>query len=163
MPARRVAWTRAYGAAGWHLVLMFVSLALLAYVVTTLGLAALWDPDAWWQSIAVWFVGAVVLHDLLLFPAYALADRLLTRRAAPALDRVSRVPVTNYVRTPSMFAAFTFVLFFPGILRQGSDSFAAATGLSQAPFLQRWLLLVVAGYLVSGVLYALAAVRRRRG
>jgi len=32
----------------------------------------------WWQSILVWFLGAVVLHDLVLFPLYALADRAHT-------------------------------------------------------------------------------------
>ncbi len=165
MSNRHVTWTRAYGASGWHLTLMLASLALVVYIVATLGLSALWDSEVWWQSIAVWFVAAVVVHDLVLFPAYALADRVLTRRLAPAAEQRQgprAVPLTNYVRVPTMLAAFTFLMFFPGILQQGADSFVAATGLTQAPFLERWLLLVGAGYLLSGLLYAAATVRARR-
>ena len=73
-------WNRAYGAPGWHLLLMVASLGAAAYVVATVGLDALWDPDVWWQSIVVWFAGAVILHDLVLFPAYALLDRVLGSR-----------------------------------------------------------------------------------
>ncbi len=163
MPARPTTWTRTYGASGWHLGLMLSSIALVAYVITTLGLASLWDPEVWWQSIAVWFVGAVVIHDLVLFPAYALADRTLTRRltrrhSVRTRQGVGSVPLTNYVRVPTMVAAFTFLLFFPGILQQGGESFTAATGLTQAPFLERWLLLVGASYLLSGLVYTAASV-----
>jgi hypothetical protein len=159
MPARSARWTRAYGATGWHLVLMVASLAVVTYVLLTVGLSALWDQDVWWQSIAVWFVGAVVLHDLLLFPTYAMADRLLVRdrsRTAP-----SRVPLVNYVRVPTMAAGLTFLLFFPGILERGGSTYAHATGLDQDPFLVRWLLLVAAGYAVSALLYVLARLRHR--
>jgi uncharacterized membrane protein YeaQ/YmgE (transglycosylase-associated protein family) len=158
-------WTRAYGASGWHLALVLVSIGLVGYVVATLGLPALWDPEVWWQSIIVWFVGAVVVHDLVLFPAYALADRVLTRRAASAagpLGDERSVPITNYVRVPTMLAGFTFLLFFPGILRQGADSFNAATGMTQDPYLERWLLLVAAGYLLSGLAYAVVMLRTRQ-
>ena len=40
----------------------------------------LWNPGTWWQSIAVWFAAAVVGHDLVLFPLYALVDRILSTR-----------------------------------------------------------------------------------
>jgi hypothetical protein len=151
-------WSRAYGASGWHLALMLASLAVVAYVVATLGLTALWDPDVWWQSIVVWFVGAVVLHDLVLFPAYALADRLLTRGRSRSS---AAVPLVNYVRVPTLAAGLTLLLFFPGILRRGGSTYANATGLDQDPFLLRWLLLAGAGYLLSALLYAVARVRHR--
>ena len=57
-----------------------------------------------------------------------------------------------------MVAAFTFLMFFPGIVQQGDESFTAATGLTQAPFLERWLLLVGASYLLSALVYAGASV-----
>jgi hypothetical protein len=154
-------WSRAYGASGWHLALMLGSLAVVAYVVATVGLDALWDPDVWWQSIAVWFVGAVVLHDLVLFPVYALADRLLTRGRTKDPDP-ARVPVVNHVRVPTLVAGLTFLLFFPGILRRGGSTYANATGLDQDPFLVRWLLIVLVAYLVSAALYAVRSVRARR-
>lgn len=157
-------WSRAYGASGWHLALMVASLAVAAYVVLTVGLTALWDPDVWWQSIAVWFVGAVVLHDLVLFPAYALVDRLLNHRLGRGAGRraTRRVPLLNYVRVPTLAAGLTFLLFFPGILQRGDSTYANATGLDQDPFLERWLLLVLAAYLVSALLYAVARLRHRR-
>ncbi|WP_134739485.1 hypothetical protein [Nocardioides sp. 503] len=158
---RSTRWSRAYGASGWHLALMLGSLVVVAYVVATVGLDALWDPDVWWQSIAVWFVGAVVLHDLVLFPLYALADRLLTRGRTTAPDP-ARVPLVNHVRVPSLVAALTFLLFFPGILRRGGDTYVNATGLDQDPFLLRWLLLVLAAYFVSAAVYAVRWVRVRR-
>lgn len=160
---RATRWSRAYGASGWHLALMVVSLTVVGYVVLTVGLTALWDPDVWWQSIAVWFVGAVVLHDLVLFPAYALVDRLLRLRTGhgAGLRADARVPLLNYVRVPTLAAGLTFLLFFPGILRRGGSTYSNATGLDQDPFLERWLLIVLAGYLVSALLYVVA--RRRRG
>ena len=52
-------------------------MALTAYTISVLGLDDLFNPKVWWQSIAVWFAVAVIAHDLILFPLYALADRLL--------------------------------------------------------------------------------------
>ena len=39
------------------------------------------------ESIAVWFVAAVIGHDLILFPLYALADRSLTAAVAAMRNR----------------------------------------------------------------------------
>lgn len=149
-------WSRAYGASGWHLVLMVASLGAATYVVLTVGLGALWDPEVWWQSVAVWFVGALVVHDLVLFPAYALLDSVL-RRGIGHRDgepRSSAPALVNHVRVPSLAAGLLFLMFFPGILQRGGDSFGNATGLDQDPFLGRWLALAAAGYVVSGVVYA---------
>lgn len=140
---------------------MILSLAAAVYVLATVGLSALWNPDSWWQSIAVWFVGAVLLHDFVLFPAYALVDRVLRRLDAIRNRSGSPVPVVNYLRVPTMVAAFTFVMFFPGILQQGAEKFGSATGLTQDPFLERWLLLVAASYLLSALLYGVACARHR--
>lgn len=79
MSATRRRWARAYGASGWHLTLMFASLVLVAYVLAVVGLSALWNSEVRWQSIAVWFVAAVIFHDLVL-SRYALADRVLSGR-----------------------------------------------------------------------------------
>jgi len=67
-----------YGAHPLHLLAVLAGFALLGYIVSVAGPAALWNPSVWWQSILVWFLGAVVLHDLVLFPLYALADRAHT-------------------------------------------------------------------------------------
>ena len=56
-----------YGAHPLHLLALLASLALLGYIISVLGPVALWNRDVWWQSIVVWFLGAVLLHDLVLF------------------------------------------------------------------------------------------------
>lgn len=139
-----------YGAGPMHLLLMLGVLSLAGLTVLQLGLAALWNSDTWWQSIVVWFVGAAIAHDLVVFPAYALADRLL------ALRRTTHpsVPVRNHVRVPVLATALTFLVFFPGILQQGSGAHLRASGLTQEPYLERWLLLSAAFFLLSGLVYA---------
>ena len=64
-----------YGAHPLHLLGTIAAWALAGYVVIVLGPQALWNPFVWWQSIAVWFLAAIIAHDLVLFPLYALADR----------------------------------------------------------------------------------------
>lgn len=83
-----------------HLLAMVSGFALLGYIVATARPSALWNQATWWQSIAVWFVAAVVAHDLLLYPLYALADRILARLvgrrdvSAPAAARNYRYATT---------------------------------------------------------------------
>lgn len=145
---------RLYGENVLHLIVLLGALALGAYTVSVLGVNQLFNPQVWWQSMAVWFAVAVIGHDLILFPLYALAERLLpTRRREPDSTEHARVPLTNYVRMPTLATALTFVLFLPGIIEQGAFSYHAATGLTQEPFLNRWLLLTAAFYLTSAACY----------
>ena len=141
---------RLYGAGPLHLLLMGFVFALIGYVVHVAGIATFWNRDVWWQSIAVWFAGAVVLHDLVLVPLYSAVDRALrtlSRLIGPS------VPVLNHIRIPALGAALSFALFFPGIIEQGADTYRTATGLTQEPYLVRWLLLTAALFGVSAVLY----------
>jgi hypothetical protein len=151
--------TRLYGDRLLHLLVLLGALALAAYTIWVLGIDALFNPTVWWQSIAVWFAVAVIGHDLILFPLYALAERLLPKGRATRYPRA--VPVVNYLRMPTLATALTFFLFLPGIIEQGAFTYHAATGLTQEPFLGRWLLLVAAFYLVSAVCYAVRTVMTR--
>lgn len=88
----------------------------------------------------MWFIGAVVLHDLVLFPLYALADRgftALVRRRGGQRDTPA-VPVLNYVRVPVLASGLLLLLFFPGIIDQEADTYLTATGQTQDFFLNRW-------------------------
>ena len=153
---------RLYGEHVLHLIVLLGALALAAYAIYVLGIDQLFNPRVWWQSIAVWFAVAVIGHDLILFPLYSLVERLLPkerRRARPTEER--RVPLINYLRIPTMAAALTFVLFLPGIIEQGAFTYTAATGLTQEPFLGRWLLLVAGFYLTSAVCYVVRVITTR--
>ena len=70
---------------------MVSGFALLGYILATFKPATLWNPGSWWQSIAVWFAAAVVVHDLLFFPIYALADRALSAVSVGALPASSQM------------------------------------------------------------------------
>ncbi|HYO02496.1 MAG TPA: hypothetical protein VET27_11720 [Mycobacterium sp.] len=151
-----------YGEHVLHLIVLLGALALGAYAISVLGFDQLFNPRVWWQSIAVWFAVAVIGHDLILFPLYALAERFLPKERSHAKPaNAQRVPLTNYIRLPTMATALTFALFFPGIIEQGAFTYIAATGLTQEPFLQRWLLLTAGFYLTSAVCYVVKSVTTR--
>ena len=54
---------------------------------------------------------------------------------------------------PTLAAALTFAMFLPGIIEQGAFTYTAATGLTQEPYLGRWLLMVAGFYLISAICY----------
>ncbi len=141
-----------YGAGPLHLLALISCFALAGYAaLQTLS-------NARWPAMLAWFAGAAIGHDLVAFPLYALADRSLTR-ALPKLwpRRVATpplIPAVNHIRVPALGAGLLFLLFFPGIIRQGRQTYMAATGHSQQPYLGRWLLLVAVMFAVSAVIYA---------
>ena len=157
------AFRRLYGDHVLHLIVLLAALALGAYTISVLGVDQLFNPRVWWQSIAVWFAVAVIGHDLILFPLYALVERLLPkgRRRAEPVDATRRVPIVNYLRLPTLATALTFAMFLPGIIEQGAFTYTAATGLTQEPYLARWLLLVAGFYLTSAVCYLVRSVMTR--
>lgn len=115
------------------------------------------DPSLPWM--AVWFLGALVLHDVVLFPLYAGGDRLLTLalRAVPA----TRVPLINHVRIPVLGSGLALLMFLPGIIRQGGATTLAATGLDQEPYRERWLWLTAALFAVSAVVWLVRTIVTR--
>jgi hypothetical protein len=160
------AFARRIGANPLQLLSLLGALALVGYVLSVLGTKQLWNPSVWWQSILVWFLGAIVFHDVLLFPLYAVADRSLVEGWRAATGRAHRreplVAPINYVRIPIMGSGLLFLLFFPGIVQQGKGAYLRATGLTQAPFLDRWLLLSGSMFLLGAVLYAVRVGRSAR-
>lgn len=153
---------RIYGSHPLHLLALIACFALFGYIIVTIKPATLWNTSVWWQSIAVWFAAAIIIHDLVLFPAYSLVDRLLTStRREPKPDSPS-VPVLNYLRIPLMGSALTLVVFLPGIIEQGARTYFNATGQTQEVFLGRWLLLTAAMFAVSAVAYTVKIAMTRR-
>ncbi|ORA08427.1 hypothetical protein [Mycobacterium arosiense] len=149
---------KAYGSHPLHLLILLVGFALIGYVIATIDPVTLWNPKAWWQSIIVWFVAALVVHDLVLFGVYALLDGLLSR--AVVRTEPPRVPLINHIRVPALGAGLTLLVFLPGIIKQGAATYTAATGQTQDPYLGRWLSLTAAMFAVSAAIYAVRVVRR---
>ena len=145
-----------YGSHPLHLLTLVAGFALFFYALATIRPATLWNPQTWWQSIAVWFAAAIIAHDLVLFPIYALLDRILLSTQRVRLRRPQpRVPVLNYIRIPAMASALMLIVFLPGISKQGAPTYWFATGQTQEPFLGRWLLLTAAMFAASAVAYAI--------
>ncbi len=154
-----------YGSHPLHLLTMAAGFALAGYAILTFKPATLWNPHPWWQSIAVWLAAAIIFHDLVLFPLYALADRLLgiaTKRRRRRPRGRPRVSVRNYLRVPALGSCLSLLMFFPGIMRQESATYLAATGQTQQPFLGRWLLLTAALFIASALLYTIRLVLAHR-
>jgi hypothetical protein len=148
---------RAYGAHPLHLLIVLASFALIGYGLVHLAGAPLVTRMGWW------FLAAVIGHDLVLFPLAAATDRglVLVRRLVPTRRR-PLVPPLNYVRIPALGTALLLLMFLPGVIRQGARTYLDATGQTQQPFLDRWLLLTAALFAVSAVVYAVRTWRARR-
>jgi hypothetical protein len=152
--------TRFYGAGPLHLLGMLAAIALAGYAAFRVSL------DDQYLRVAVWFLGAVVLHDLLLYPLYALADRslaALTSRTGrgPRVAADPGVAVVNHVRVPALMSGLLLLLFWPAITRHSEGTLSFASGLTSAPFLGRWLLITAALWTGSALLYAVRLGRAR--
>lgn len=132
----------------FHILLFACSFALAGYV----GVRLLAGD---WFGVALWFVGAAVLHDLVLVPLYAGADRAVTR----GLGTAGRREWTLYVRFPAAFSGLLLLMWFPLISGQMADHYRSATGLSGDGFLARWLLITA---VLFGGSAALLVLRSRR-
>ncbi|MFE9118970.1 hypothetical protein [Streptomyces sp. NPDC007172] len=145
-----------YGASPLHLTLVLCSFALAGYA----GVRLLHGDTL---GVIVWFVGAALLHDLVLLPLYSSADRAL-QRLLPATgrrgahDAGKRVAGVNHVRVPAFVSGVLLLVWWPLVLGQ-VDGFTAATALPGDVFLGRWLL-VTAGLFAGSALCALARVGR---
>ena len=139
-----------YGAGPLHLVLVLASFALAGAAALKIA------PDPLRRRYLAWFLGAVLLHDLVLVPAYTLLDR----GATAAVGHRSAVGgAVNHLRVPTLLSGLLLLLFAPVILQRSEPAFGNASGLTQDAYLGRWLALTGVLFLASAVLYV---VRRRR-
>ncbi|SFY47490.1 hypothetical protein [Streptomyces sp. F-1] len=106
-------------------------------------------------GVLLWFVGAALLHDLVLLPLYSAADRGLVR----GLGAAGRRAWTPYVRVPAALSALLLLVWFPLIGGRVTERYRLLTGLSPDGFLARWLLITAVLFAGSALLWA----RRARG
>lgn len=114
----------------FQLLLLACSFALAAYA----GVRLLAGD---WFGVALWIVGAALLHDLVLLPLYTVADRAVTG----GLGAAGRRGWTLYVRVPSLLSGLLLLVWFPLISGMTAERYRSATGLSPDGFLTRWLLI----------------------
>lgn len=154
---------RWYGANPLHLIALIAAFALAGYSVHAVSAAGQLP------GFVLWFVFAIVGHDLLLFPLYSIADlsvrRLLprwaTRPAGPAgrptgaAAAPAKPPFINHIRVPAGLSLLLLLVWFPLILGLSSANYRKASGLSTDPYLPRWLAITGVAFLISAITYAL--------
>jgi hypothetical protein len=105
------------------------------------------------RTILLWFLGAVVLHDLVLLPAYSALDRLALAATRGAI---------NYVRVPAGIWLLLGLVYFPVIAGRGDAAYHRVSGLHFEGYLGRWLLAGAALFSTSAIVYTARAASRRR-
>ena len=146
---------RWYGASPLHLLAMIGSFALAGYAAAELLRK---NP----VGILVWFVAAVIGHDLLLMPLYTLADRSVMAVFRHRPLKLPAGPWINYLRVPAVLSGVLLLIWFPLIFRLPAH-FPASTTLPLDPYLWHWLAVTGALFLLSATALALrlGAARRR--
>ncbi len=156
---------RFYGAGPVHLVALLVSLAVSAEAIV--HWFDLPGPDS--MRVLLWFVGAIVVHDLVVLPLYTLLDVVGRRLTASSSSSSSlsaaprRSPGWVYVRVPLVICAILGIAFLPEIARLGSATYHVASGSTQDRYLVRYAITCAVVLGASALAYALSRVRARRG
>ncbi|MDV9187420.1 hypothetical protein R6L23_04160 [Streptomyces sp. SR27] len=149
-----------------HLLLVLASFALAAYA----GVRLLKGDTL---GVTLWFVGAALLHDLVLLPLYAATDRAAQLLFPPRGDgdsgsrgergdgwRRARFGV-NHVRVPAFLSGLMLLVWWPLVFRQVGH-YTAATGLPADVFLGRWLLFTAALFIASAAVLLIPRIPRPR-
>lgn len=131
------------------LLLLACSFALAAYA----GVRLLAGD---WFGVALWFVGAALLHDLVLLPLYVALDRAVVRGLGARREWVP------YVRVPAALSGLLLLVWFPLISGMVERRYRSATGLPADVFLARWLLITAVLFGGSALLLAGRLLRVRR-
>ncbi|MFC8422219.1 hypothetical protein ACFUN7_15280 [Streptomyces sp. NPDC057236] len=99
-----------------------------------------------WAMVTLWFVGTAVIHDLVLVPLYAAADRVLVKGAGRGW--------VTYVRVPAALSGLLLLVWFPLIGGRVSERYAGVAGLSADGFVVRWLIVTAVLFGGSAVVFA---------
>jgi hypothetical protein len=150
LAARMIATLRhRYGASPLHLLAHLVALAIAIYAVSRV----LHPRYSRGLNYLVWLLGGAVLHDVVLAPAMALADRVI--RALPS-------SMVNHVRFPAAISGALLLVYWPLILVRADGNYVRATGEHVDGFGTRWLLITAGLFVVSAIVYAARAAGRGR-
>jgi hypothetical protein len=146
-------WRRLYGANPLHLVGHLVAFAISLFALHRI-LAGGHEVN-----FLAWFLAAAVLHDLVLLPVYSLIDRGASAGERRADSARLPVPIINYIRAPALISGMLLLVYAPEIFGLGERPYFRATGHHEQGYARNWLLISVALFLGSALIYA---VRLRR-
>jgi hypothetical protein len=141
-----------YGAGPLHLVAAVLGLGVAVWALA-MAVGMLGRPE----NFVKWFVGAILLHDVLFLPAYsalglAASGALVRGRPTPL-----RVAALNHLRVPALLSGLMLLVWYPLVLGTQAASFRASTGYSSDFFLGRWVALTAVLFGASALIFALRA------
>ncbi|HEY5430082.1 MAG TPA: hypothetical protein VIK04_13270 [Solirubrobacteraceae bacterium] len=150
-----------YGAGPLNLLVLVASFAIAAAAVV-----------GWFQepksvvTVLLWFVAAIVLHDMVALPLYSLLDRIAFGRMPAGVRRGRRsvptlVDPTPYLRIPAILSGLLLIVFIPVVFGLGTTTEESASGIPESGYAARWLLAVGVMFVASGVAYAVGTARAR--
>jgi hypothetical protein len=163
--AIRARFRRRYGAGPLHL-----TGHLAAFAVAAFALRQIFGGGNDVLQLLEWYLGFALLHDLVLVPLYSGLDRLARgvlarrprrRRGLAAAARGRAVPALNHVRAPALISGLLLLIYAPLITRVGERTYFRYGGHPVEGYLRNWLLITAGLFVLSGLLYAVRAWRRR--
>ncbi len=141
-----------YGAGPVHLVAAVAGLGIAVWALLTV-LGVLGRPE----NFVKWFIGAIVLHDLLFLPIYS----ALGVAASGALIRGRRtrlrIAALNHLRIPALLSGLMLLVWFPLVLAKAPITFERATGFAPDMYFGRWVALTAVLFGASALLFAIRA------
>ena len=149
------AWRRLYGASPYHL-----AAHAFAFVAAGYALLRILQRGPV-ENFLIWFVGAALLHDLVLLPLYSLLDagtRLGLRRHTLHL----RVPAINHLRVPGLISGLLLLVYFPLILVEADRNYVRSTGHHVHDYARNWLFITLALFAGAGLIYLGRSIRAGR-
>lgn len=139
-----------YGANPLHLLGHLAALAIAGFALDQILSAGNTEVN-----FIVWFLGAAVLHDVVLVPIYSLLDRIARRGSSPSPRVSPRVPAVNHIRAPALISGVLLLVYFPVIFGPGDSTYFLATGHHLHGYARNWLLITAALFLGSALIYAI--------
>ncbi len=145
-----------YGAGPAHLVIGLVCIAVAVWALL-MAVGMLGRP----QNFVRWFVGSILLHDLVAVPLYSalgvgVAAVIVGRRRTPV-----RIALLNHLRVPALLAGLALLVWFPLVLAKAPITFARATGYRPDAYMGRWLALCAVLFGVSAIIFLVRLPRLR--
>lgn len=148
---------RLYGRDGpGHLLAMLLTYAITGYAVWAL----FQNPKPW--TVLLWLGLAIVVHDFVFLPLYTALYRLARRLGGAGPDRRRRVIALQHVAVPFMVSFLVLLAALPLIMTLSPANYRPTTGMTQEPYLERWLVFTGALLLLSALAYVVRVRRATR-
>lgn len=148
---------RRYGRSPLHLAAHLVVFAIAAFAIDRIA-----STGSFVKLIAL-YVGFIIAHDLIFVPTYSALDRAtraaLARLPARPAGAVTRI---NHVRVPAFISGVLLIIYFPLISGKAANGYLLSSGHPLEGYLRNWLLISVALFFGSGLIYVIR-VRRATG